>query len=181
MADYAAFLRGVNLGPKRKVSSAELRSLFEDLGFDDVTPFRTSGNVAFAAAKRPEAKLRGEIERALEKLIGTDVVVFIRSAAELRKLAKAKPFSAGQLEASKGKLQVALLAKKPSAAAKKKVMALSTDDDRLKFGARELYWLPIGGTRDSALGMKKIDDLLAPTTIRTMGTIEQLAAKCFTQ
>jgi uncharacterized protein (DUF1697 family) len=181
MSGYAAFLRGVNLGPNRKISSAQLKELFEGLGFGDVTPFRTSGNVAFEAQKKPEAKLRTEIEKALEKAMGAEVTVFVRSAAEMRKLAKSTPFPAKQLAASKGKLQVALLATKPSAAAKKKVMALSTDDDRLKFGARELYWLPSGGTRNSALGMKKIDDLLAPTTIRTMGTIEQLVAKCFTQ
>ena len=179
MADWAAFLRGVNLGANRKVSSAQLRELFEGLGFEEVTPFRTSGNVAFAAAKGSEAKLRAKIEKALEELMGAEVTVFLRSAAEMRKLAKAKPFPPKQLDASKGKLQVALLAKKPPAAAQKKVLALATDDDRLKFGARELYWLPKGGTRDSALGMRKIDDLLAPMTMRTQGTIEQLAAKSF--
>jgi uncharacterized protein (DUF1697 family) len=177
---YAAFLRGVNLGAKRKVSSAQLKELFGELGFEDVTPFRTSGNVAFEAPKTPEAKLRREIEKVLEKAIGAEVTVFIRTAAEMRKLAKAKPFPAKQLAASKGKLQVALLAKKPAAKAKKEALALATDDDRLAFGSRELYWLPSGGTRDSALGMKKIDDLLAPTTIRTQGTIEQLTAKFFT-
>ena len=179
MPKYAAFLRGVNLGAKRKVSSGQLKELFGELGFEDVAPFRTSGNVAFAAGKEPETKLAGKIEKALEKLIGDEVTVFLRSAAEMRKLAEAKPFPPKQLAASKGKLQVALLAKKPSAAAKKRVFALATDEDRLAFGARELYWLPSGGTRDSALGMKKIDDLLAPTTIRTQGTIEQLAAKFF--
>ena len=179
MADHAAFLRGVNLGPRRKVSSAQLRSLFEELGLEEVTPFRTSGNVAFASGREPESELVARIERALEEELGYDVTVFLRNAAEMRRLSDAEPFPAKLVNASKGKLQVALLAKKPSAKAKKQVLALSTDEDRLAFGARELYWLPSGGTRDSALGMKMIDDLLAPTTIRTKGTIEQLTRKCF--
>ena len=57
MTKYAAFLRGVNLGKHRRVSGAELRSLFEELGFEEVSSFRTSGNVVFEAASGPRARL----------------------------------------------------------------------------------------------------------------------------
>ena len=50
MAAHAAFLRGVNLGPRRRVSSEELRAVFEGIGFEDVASFRTSGNVVFSSA-----------------------------------------------------------------------------------------------------------------------------------
>jgi hypothetical protein len=59
------------------------------------------------------------------------------------------------------------------------VLALATDQDLLAFGKRELYWLPSGGTADSALDRKAIDALLGPTTMRTKATVEQLAAKFF--
>ena len=36
-----------------------------------------------------------------------------------------------------------------------------------------------GGTMESALDRKAMDDLLGPTTMRTKGTVEQLAAKFF--
>ena len=36
--------------------------------------------------------------------------------------------------------------KKPSAAARKKVLALATDQDLLALEGRELYWLPSGGS-----------------------------------
>ena len=56
-------------------------------------------------------------------------------------------------------------------------LAVATDTDRLAFGERELYWLPSGGTRDSGLNFKAIEKLLGSTTMRTKGTVEQMAAK----
>jgi uncharacterized protein (DUF1697 family) len=84
-----------------------------------------------------------------------------------------------QMKASKGKVQVALLPKKPAPEARKGVIAQATEADRLKFGERELYWLPSGGTRDSDLNLTKVEDLVGPWTMRTMGTIEELRAKYF--
>ena len=83
------------------------------------------------------------------------------------------------MKASKGKLQVALLEQAPPAAAKKKVMALGSDDDRLALKGTELYWLPSGGTQQSPLDMKAIDKALGLNTLRTQGTIAQLYDKFF--
>lgn len=179
MPRYAAFLRGVNLGSRRKVSSAELGACFEGIGFDDVATFRTSGNVVFEAGREAQAKLTARIERALEKSFGFDVAVFLRTAGEIKAIAEQRPFADKLLKASKGKLQVSLLAAKPAAGVREQVLALATDEDRLAFGERELYWLPSGGTRDSALDSKAIGKLLGSTTMRTKGTVEQLATKYF--
>ena len=54
---------------------------------------------------------------------------------------------------------------------------MSTDADRLAIERRELYWLPEGGMSDSELDLKAIAAALGPTTIRTKGTIDQIAAK----
>jgi uncharacterized protein (DUF1697 family) len=179
-SQYAAFLRGINLGRRRRVGGAELRELFADLGFDDVATFRTSGNVVFAAARKRESELRRRIEEAVETALGYEVAVFLRSAKELRGLADERPFTPPQLKRSKGKQQVMLLSKKPSARARAKVLGLATDRDALVFGERELHWLPSGGTRDSGLDLPAIEELIGPTTMRTKGTIEQLAAKYLT-
>ena len=172
---YAAFLRGVNVGRNHRVSSAELKSMFEELGADEVATFRTSGNVVFEAP-RDMARV---IEKHLERSLGYEVAIFLRTAAELKGIAAEQPFPAKDVEASKGKLQLSMLGKAPSAAVKKKVLALATDQDPLVFGKRELYWLPSGGTLESELDRKAIDKLLGPTTMRTKGTVELLAAKFF--
>jgi uncharacterized protein (DUF1697 family) len=179
MAMHAAFLRGINLGPRRRVSAAELRSVFEEMGFRDVRTFRTSGNVIFDAGTESRVKTADRIERSLAESLGYEVAVFLRTAREIKAIADHQPFPADLVKASEGKLQVAMLTKKPPVRLRKEVLSLSTDEDRLVFGARELYWLPSGGIRDSALNFRKIEDLLGSTTLRTKGTLEEIAAKFF--
>jgi uncharacterized protein (DUF1697 family) len=172
---YAAFLRGVNVGKNHRVSSAELKGLFEELGADDVATFRTSGNVVFEAPR----DMGPRIEQRLEEALGYRVAVYLRTASELKEIVAAKPFPAKDVEAAKGKLQVSMLESRPTAATRKKVLALATDEDRLAFGKRELFWLPSGGTQNAELDRKAIDELLGPTTMRTKGTVELLAEKFF--
>lgn len=179
MARYAAFLRAINLGRNRRVSSAELRSCFEQAGLEQVASFRTSGNVVFEAGRASRAQLTNRVEAALEQALGYEVPIFLRSAAEVEAIAAERPFSAKLVAASQGKLQVALLPSKPTASKGKAALALQTDDDRLALGARELYWLPSAGTMDSSLDRTLLDELVGPSTLRTKGTIEQLAAKLF--
>lgn len=176
MARYAAFLRGVNLGSARKTGSAELRRCFGAAGFDGVQTFRTSGNVVFDAGRRPG---KATIEKALADAFGFDVEVFLRTADEIRAIAEHDPFDPKLVESSDGKLQVSLLHELPGAATRRKVLALATDEDRLAFGERELYWLPSGPMRDSTLDSKAVADLIGSSTMRTKGTIELLGAKFF--
>jgi uncharacterized protein (DUF1697 family) len=178
MARYVAFLRGMNLGGRR-ITNEVLRSHFEALGCEEVATFRASGNVIFANEGKP-AVLTTELEAGLAIALGYEVPVFLRTAKELLAIAAHDPFDAKAVAASNGKLQIALLVKKPSAAAAKKALALSTDDDRLAVEARELYWLPKGGMSDSELNLKALAEILGPMTIRTKGTIDQIAAEHFT-
>lgn len=172
-----AFLRGMNLGGRR-IKNDELRAEFETLGFEDVGCFRASGNVIFGSDDgASEAALTKTIEAGLGDALGYEVPVFLRSCAEVTAIAAREPFDAKLVEASKGKLQVTLLPKKSSAAARKEALALSSEEDRLAIEDRELFWLPSGGISESELDLKAIDVALGEGTMRTMGTIEQIAAK----
>jgi uncharacterized protein (DUF1697 family) len=176
---YTAFLRGINLG-RRRISSDQLCSCFTEMGFTDVGTFRASGNVVFSAEGGGRAgDLAARIEKALAKSLGYEVPTFLRTAAEVKAIAARDPFPAKVVQASRGKLQVGLLSAKPKAPARKQVLALSNDEDRLAIGERELYWLPSGGLSESALDLNAIATLLGPTTVRTKGTIDQIAAKFF--
>jgi uncharacterized protein (DUF1697 family) len=167
----------MNLG-NRRIKNPELKAEFEGLGLLEVATFRASGNVVFGLEGREaRAKLTGRVEAGLGDGLGYEVPVYLRSLEEVSAIAAQEPFSAKAITASKGKLQVTMLLKKPSAAARRTVLALATDQDRLALEGSELFWLPSGGTLESELDQKAIAKALGPGTQRTMGTVEQIAAK----
>jgi uncharacterized protein (DUF1697 family) len=177
MKGYVAFLRGMNLGGRR-IKNEELRRHFDEMGFEEVATFRASGNVIFSSeGTEAEAKLAKRVEDELDERLGYDVPVFLRSIEEVAAIAAQKPFDARQLKASAGKLQVSLLQKKPTAAARRKILALAGEEDLLAVAERELYWLPSGGILESDLDLKALEAIVGPDTRRTMGTIEQIAAR----
>jgi uncharacterized protein (DUF1697 family) len=178
MPKHVAFLRGINVGGHR-TESDELRSCFQRIGLREVVTFRASGNVIFDADREPASELAGRIEEALATSLGYPVPVFLRNASSLRRIAEHEPFDAGVVKASAGKLQVIFLVGKPTATRRKEVLELASDEDRLALAESELYWLPSGGIRDSALDLGAIEGALGPTTMRTKNTVDQIAMKYF--
>jgi uncharacterized protein (DUF1697 family) len=177
MERYVAFLRGMNLG-KRRIKNPELVGHFEAMGLEDVATFRASGNVVFVdPAGESESKLQKRVEKELDERLGYDVAVFLRSAEEVAAIAAREPFDAKAIKGSKGKPQVVLLGRKPSAKAKKAVLDLAPEGDLMVVEGRELHWLPIGGLSETDLDTKALDGALGKGTTRTAGTIEQIAAK----
>lgn len=176
MPRYVAFLRGMNLGGRR-ITNAELAERFTDIGLLDVRVFRASGNVIFLSDAQGESELQSRIEAGLAASLGYGVPTFLRSAEEVAQIAQEEPFSAEELDAGIGKIQVALLASMPPKKARDALLELSCQDDLLCFGERVLYWLPCGPMSQSELNWKAVEKLAGPTTLRTMGTIREIAAK----
>jgi uncharacterized protein (DUF1697 family) len=177
MARYIAFLRGINVGG-HQVKMNDLRKAFETLGFDGVATFIASGNVIFEAGKAKPATLTARIERQLRDRLGYEVLTFLRTDAELARIAEHDPFA--DLEAADGDSSyVAFLYERPSAAAAKKVMALSNETDHVVVRDRELYWHIRGRMADSTLGAPVFEKALGsvPATVRNLNTVQRLAVK----
>jgi uncharacterized protein (DUF1697 family) len=174
---YVAFLRGINLG-NRRAKSPELVAHFEGMGFEDVATFRASGNVVFVdPGGDNEAKVQARVEAGLAEGLGYDVAVFLRSAREVAAIAARDPFDAAAIKRSKGKPQVVLLGRKPSAKAQKTLEKITPDGDLMAVEGRELHWLPTVGLSETDLDTKALDAALGKGTTRTAGTIEAIAAK----
>ncbi|HEV7399897.1 MAG TPA: DUF1697 domain-containing protein [Solirubrobacterales bacterium] len=176
MERYVAFLRGMNLGGRR-IKNEELKREFERLGLGEVSCFRASGNVIFETAEKGEEKLKLRIEADLGESLGYKVPVFLRNAAELEAVSAQEPFDTGLVNASKGKLQVAFLPAVPKVKARGQALGLGSDEDLLTIDGRELYWLPSGGLSESDLDLKAIEAAVGPWTMRTKGTVDQIAAR----
>ena len=169
MARYAAFLRAINIGGRR-ITGPELCKPFAGMGFTEPRSFRASGNVVFDAPRKPS---EARIEAGLEKQLGYEVITFLRTRAELEELAGGQPFEPD------AKYHVMFLKALPSPAKQREVLALGSDDDKLAWGARELFWRPRGRMLESELDLKRVEKLIGLNTMRTNGTVEQIAAKYF--
>jgi uncharacterized protein (DUF1697 family) len=83
-------LRGINVGGHNKVAMADLRRLFEDLGYTDVATYVQSGNVIY---RSPKAKgHEAAIGNAIASTFGIDVTVLIRTGAQLKAVLAGNPF-----------------------------------------------------------------------------------------
>jgi uncharacterized protein (DUF1697 family) len=95
---FAVLLRGVNLGPNRRVSSADLRAAASDTGFADAATYANSGNLVVATpdeAPPPAAdKVAARIADALEARIGKEVPMVAIDAERLAAIVAANPFPA---------------------------------------------------------------------------------------
>ncbi|MGF1596004.1 MAG: hypothetical protein ACFCVK_03595 [Acidimicrobiales bacterium] len=100
-----------------------------------------------------------------------------RSVAFLRAIAAHAPFSHDELAASGGKPQVMLLFDEVDDAARSEALALATPDDLLRFGERELHWLPNRGVGRSQLDLRPLGAALGVVTVRTATTIARLVAR----
>jgi uncharacterized protein (DUF1697 family) len=179
MPRYAAFLRGINVSGHR-VTGTALQACLTELGLEDAATFRASGNVIFSAdGGEPLDALAGRIETALAASLGYAVPTYVRTSAQVRAMAAHEPFAAEHVAATAGRVQVLLLSGRPAARQRKQVLALASDSDRLAFHGNELYWLPNGGISDSVLDLDAIGAVLGAGTMRTKGTIDQIAARYF--
>lgn len=88
MKKYVALLRGINVGGNHKVEMQKLKTVFEKLGFADVSTYINSGNVLFGSRAIPKAL---DIEKVLQKTFGFSIPVVLRDAASIAKVAKAIP------------------------------------------------------------------------------------------
>ena len=175
MANYVAFLRGMNLG-RRRITNDELCDCFRDLGFGEVSAFLASGNVIFDGGRKTPGKIAEHVEKGLKSALNYDVPTFLRSLDDVMRIAEHTPFSE-RVGADGGKLQVAMLGRKPTAAQRKAALAHTTDDDQLAIHGQELYWLPVGKLTESELDFKAIEKALGTMTVRTRKTLERIAAR----
>lgn len=97
MTAYAVLLRGVNLGPNRRVSAADLRGAAQDAGLADVRTLLNSGNVVVTegtSGARSAQDVARVLHEALSARVGLDVDVVALTADRLAAIVKANPFTA---------------------------------------------------------------------------------------
>lgn len=90
MPTHVALLRGINLGPHKRVAMPALRALVASLGHTDVATYIASGNVVFTAAVTDDPA--AELERAIAAELGVECRVVVLTCAELARAVADNPY-----------------------------------------------------------------------------------------
>ena len=88
-----ALLRGINVGTAKRIAMADLRRLFEDLGYRDVRTLLNSGNVVFTVDKSGGGPDGARIEKAIAKRLGVTTRVIVLSRKEVAAAVDENPFA----------------------------------------------------------------------------------------
>lgn len=180
MTVYVALLRGVNVGGVA-IRSAELRELFEGLGFEAVRTVLASGNVTFEtgadeASVTDDAALKRRIEAALGDRFGYDAWIVLVTRDALERVVDAFPFD----EHDAGRQPYVVFASEPAVidqlVADAGDLDLDPDADPVRPGESVLYWNPVKGTTlHTPFGKLLGKPRFAPTTTnRNLRTLRKI-------
>jgi uncharacterized protein (DUF1697 family) len=174
---YVALLRAINVGG-HTVKMDRLRTLFQEIGLQNVETFIASGNVIFEAPAGDARALEETIEAHLHASLGYKVATFIRTSDELTEIASYEPFPAKETEVDSAVVYVAFLPGTPGEQARQKLLALRTPVDDFHVHKREIYWLCRIRMSDSTFSGGLLEKTVGlPATMRNTTTVKKLAAK----
>ena len=168
----AALLRGINIGPNKRIAMADLRAIVESLGHTDVETYLQSGNVVFTP-KRRSKDLAASLSQAIREATGHDVPVVLRTGAELAGVIEANPYTVDDPT----RVVVAFLAEAVDLGDLALGDLSSYLPDELTISGRELYVsVPNGQGRSKLMEALTRRTLATTLTVRNWRTVEALAA-----
>jgi uncharacterized protein (DUF1697 family) len=175
-AAHVALLRGINVGGRALIAMADLRDLFETLGFTGAATLLQSGNVVFRSTRAPDATLEGMLEAETAKRCGVAADYFVRTAEEWKQIVARNPFPA-EAKADPGHLVVTFLKDQAEAKDVKALRGAATGAERIYPAGRHLYITYPAGIGRSKLTNALIERKLGTrATARNWNTVLKLAA-----
>lgn len=113
MKTHIALLRGINVTGHNKIKMAELKSLFIDLGFKNVTTYIQSGNIIFETNKLDTNSIEQQITLSVKKHFNYTINVLVITVNHLKTIFNSNPFLKRE-NIDITKLHVTLLKNKPN-------------------------------------------------------------------
>jgi uncharacterized protein (DUF1697 family) len=171
---YVALLRGINLGRNKRIAMADLRNLLKDLDYDNVRTYLQSGNAVFSTPEQSLTKLERDITARIQRDLGLDVAVLVRSGHDMEAVVRGNPYAAELTDPTK--LVVAFLSAQP---AKHRMDSIDPDGflpERFHVSGKHIYlWCPHGQAGSTMLGSFGDRQLGVTVTIRNWRTVQNLA------
>ena len=170
---YLALLRGINLGPKNKISMPELADVFAKAGCQDVRTYIQSGNVICEAIPEVSVRLPELITKEIQKRFSHKVPVMLRTTGEMRGVIRENPFL--EEGAAEDVLHVMFLADLPRPGAVKSLDPGRSPPNRFNVRGKEVYLLCPEGFARTKLTSSYFDSKLGTIgTVRSWRTVTKL-------
>ncbi len=172
-----ALIRGINVGPSKRVAMADLRDLLAGLGYTDVRTHLQSGNAVFSTGSKPAA-VAADIEESLAEKVGVRASVVVRTGRQLTAAMAADPL--GDIADNGSRHFLGFLSAEPDRAKVAAIPELGADADTapdvVRLVGDHLYlWCPNGILKAT---FSKIDwdrKLGVVVTMRNWNTATKLA------
>jgi uncharacterized protein (DUF1697 family) len=173
MTTYIALLRAVNVGGI-KVSMADLKTLFIDLGFEEVRTLLNSGNAVFRG-KTTGANLENLLETEFAKRAGRPTEFFVRTAEEWNSIVDRNPMT-DEARRDPGHLLVVVLKRAPTDREVDALRGAIVGSEVVEADGKQAYIYYPAGVGQSKLTAKLIEKQLgSPGTGRNWNTVLKLA------
>lgn len=158
-----ALLRGINVGGHKRMKMADLRALFESLGFAEVGTYIQSGNVIFDKDDRSEAQVIAAIQQGIENRFGYEVPIIVREHDELEAIIESSPFVDFDAAQEGTRYLVSFLGKRPDEQKIDVIHSLVVPPEKLFVQGREVYLHSPAGYGNSKLTPNFLEKKLGVT------------------
>jgi uncharacterized protein (DUF1697 family) len=159
-----ALLRAINVGGRNLIAMAELRQLFESLGFTGVKSLLQSGNLVFESSKNSDAVLERRLEAETAKRFGVAADYLVRTAREWDKIIAGNPFPK-EAKADPSHLLLICLKSEPDPKHVQALQAAIKGPEYIQSIGNDLYSVYPDG-----IGRSKLTINLIEKTLGTRGT-----------
>lgn len=181
MSVYIVLLRGINIGPHKRMKMDKLRQSCEALGFKNVRTFIQSGNIVCQAGKLSSKLAAKRIEEQIEKDFGFSADVIARTAGEMKDIIENNPLL-GERGVDASKLHVVFLSDFPPPGSIRKLESVVAAPDRVRHRDKEIYFYFPNGVSGSSIWKHNLDRVLGISGTmrnwRTIHALHEMAGEC---
>ena len=169
MEKHILFLRGINVGGHKKIKMADLRTLLEKDGFENVRTYIQSGNIVLQTTEAQD--LGHRVSRIITKQYGFEVPAIALKPFQIEQLLDACPFS----EEKKQKSYFALLFEAPEEALVRSLQSMTYPGEEFYIGNRCVYLHYALGAGKAKLTNNLIErKLKVVATARNFNTMQKM-------
>ena len=167
---YVVLLRAVMPRGKNKVPMAELRRALSEAGFQNSRTYIQSGNALVESELSPQ-QIEEQVRQLIKSEIGPDLVVVVRTRAQLQEVLDNNPFKEGY---DISRVFFVLFGERPAAERVKELLAQDFGDEELSINKYAAY-MYIPGSYGGKLSNNFLERKLGVSaTMRNFNTLSKL-------